>query len=62
MIRKVNHKRVIQFQELYEGENYIYCVMDLCEGTDLYNAIVKYGGQNEAKALEFLYYFKKSKI
>jgi serine/threonine protein kinase len=51
MMREVNFYRVLKLVELYEGENYIYCLCELYPGTDLLNAIVKRGSQPEAKAL-----------
>lgn len=30
IMRSVNHPRILQFEELYEGENHIYLVMQLC--------------------------------
>lgn len=54
MLRSVNHERVIRLVELYEGENFIYCVVELFKGPDLLNAIIKKGAQPEAKALAII--------
>lgn len=54
MMREVNFYRVIKLAELYEGENYIYCLCELYPGTDLLNAIIKKGSQPEAKALTII--------
>lgn len=54
MMREVNFYRVLKLVELYEGENYIYCLCELYPGTDLLNAIVKRGSQPEAKALTII--------
>ena len=51
MMREMNHYRVLKMHELYEGENFIYCLCELYKGTDLLNAIIKKGCQPEAKAL-----------
>lgn len=51
MMRLMNHPRVLKLHELYEGENFIYCLCELYRGSDLLNAIVKKGSQPEQKAL-----------
>jgi len=51
MMRAMNHPRVLRLYELYEGENFIYCLCELYKGFDLMNAIVKRGSQPEQKAL-----------
>ena len=51
MMRAVNHERIMRIQEVYEGENFVYCVLELYKGQDLLNAIIKKGPQPELKAL-----------
>ena len=51
MMRLMTHPRVLRLHELYEGENFIYCLCELYKGSDLLNAIVKRGSQPEQKAL-----------
>jgi len=51
MMREMNHPRILKLHELYEGENFIYCLCELYNGTDLLNAIIKKGSQPEQKAL-----------
>lgn len=51
MLRLINHYRVMRLYEMYEGENFIYCLVELYKGIDLLNAIVKKGSQPEQKAL-----------
>ena len=51
MMRLMRHPRVLRLYELYEGENFIYCLCELYKGSDLLNAIVKKGSQPEQKAL-----------
>ena len=43
MMRVVKNHRILRLYELYEGENFIYCLCDLFEGEDLLNAIIKKG-------------------
>lgn len=54
MMRKMNHFRVLRMFELYEGENFIYCLCDLYKGADLLQSIVKKGSQPETKALTII--------
>lgn len=51
MMRLMNHPRILKLHELYEGENFIYCLCELYKGSDLLNAIIKKGSQPEMKAL-----------
>lgn len=51
MMRTMSHYRVLRLHELYEGENFVYCLCELYKGTDLMNAIIKKGPQPEQKAL-----------
>ena len=45
MMRSMNHYRVLRMYELYEGENFVYCLCELYKGSDLMNAIIKKGCQ-----------------
>ena len=42
-MRNVAHPKILQFEELYEGENHIYLVMKLCQGDNLLNHLIKNG-------------------
>jgi len=55
MMREMNFYRVLKLYELYEGENFIYCLCELYRGSDLLNSIIKKGSQNESKALNIIY-------
>lgn len=55
MMREMDHYRVVKLHELYEGENYIYCVLEYYKGSDLFKAIIKKGFQPEAKALTIIH-------
>lgn len=54
MMRTVEHERIMRLFELYEGENFIYCVLELFNGSNLFNAIIKKGAQPEAKSLTII--------
>ncbi len=69
MMRVMKHYRLLKLFEIYEGENFIYCLCELYGGSDVLNAIIKKGSQPEAKALtillqilEGLVYLHKNKI
>lgn len=51
MMRIMKHPRVLGIHELYEGENYIYCLCELYNGSDLLKSIIKKGSQPEMKTL-----------
>lgn len=54
IMRNIDHPRLLKFIELYEGENHIYLVMQLCKGDNLLNHLIKNGFQPEKKALNLL--------
>ena len=54
MMREMNHHRVCKLYELYEGENYIYCLNELYSGSTLLDAIIKKGFQPEKKSLKII--------
>lgn len=55
MMRLVNHYRVLKMYEIYEGENFIYCLCEWYKGLDLLKAIVKKGSQPEQKCLTIIF-------
>lgn len=40
MMRAMNHFRVLRMFELYEGENFIYCLCELYKGADLLKSMI----------------------
>ena len=40
---QINHKDIIKFYEIYEDNTYIYFVMELDDGGDLFDFITKVG-------------------
>lgn len=40
LMRKIDHPKIMRTHEIYEGENYLYCVVDYFEGQNLLEAIV----------------------
>lgn len=55
MMRLMNHYRVLKMYEIYEGENFIYCLCEWYKGLDLLRAIVKKGSQPEQKCLTIIF-------
>lgn len=54
MMREMNNYRILKLYEIYEGENFIYCLCELYKGDNLLNAIIKKGSQPEKKGLTIL--------
>ena len=55
ILEKFNHPNLIMVTEIFESENHYYTVMELCEGGELFNYIVKkkYLSEDESS---FFYY------
>lgn len=54
LMRKIEHPKIMRTHEIYEGENYLYCVIDYFEGQNLLEAIVQKGHQPEIKSLAII--------
>lgn len=54
MMRVCDHNNILKLWEIYEGENYIYCLCDLLSGGHLLNKMIKTGYFSEAKSLRLL--------
>lgn len=54
MMRVCDHRNVLRLREIYEGENYIYCLCDLLSGGHLLNKMIKTGFFSEAKSLRLM--------
>jgi len=54
MMRVCVHNNVLRLREIYEGENYIYCLCDLLSGGHLLNKMIKTGFFSEAKSLRLM--------
>jgi len=50
-MRMLKHPGIMTFYELYEGENYIYCLIELFQGGNLLDKIKKFGRFTELQAL-----------
>ncbi len=49
-MRKLDHESVIKLYEVYESDNYIYLVVELLHGGELFERIVKKGQYSEKDA------------
>ena len=54
-MRELDHPNVIKLFEFFEDDRYVYLVMELCEGGELFDKIVAKGHFSEGMAR---YYFK----
>ena len=55
-MRELDHPNVIKLFEFFEDDRYVYLVMELCEGGELFDKIVAKGKFTESMAR---YYFKQ---
>lgn len=46
-MQQISHPNIITLNEVYEGENHIYLVMDLLTGGELFDRIIKKGNYTE---------------
>lgn len=54
-MRELDHPNIIKLFEFFEDDRYVYLVMELCEGGELFDKIVAKGKFTEIMAR---YYFK----
>jgi len=55
ILSKLNHPFVTKYQHSYEDEKYIYIVMDLIEGQDLFKYMEEKGKMSEKEAATIMY-------
>ena len=54
-LRKLNSNYVMTMHELYEGQNYIYCVLEPYYGGQLLQKILKKGNFSESDSLQIIW-------
>merc|ERR1712032_176107 len=54
MMKKVKHENIMKLLELYEGENYIYCLVELFNGGHLLDYIVNNGHFTEPESIRLV--------
>jgi len=47
IMKKVDHNNILKLHEIYEDENQVYIVMELVQGSELFDRIVDKGYYNE---------------
>ncbi len=52
IMRTIQHPHIIRFYDVYEDESFLYIVMELCTGGELFDRIVDSGCYTEADARE----------
>mmetsp|Transcript_120369 Transcript_120369/g.220428 ORF Transcript_120369/g.220428 Transcript_120369/m.220428 type:complete len:1026 (+) Transcript_120369:64-3141(+) len=50
IMKELDHPNIIRLIETFHDRNIVYMVMELCEGTDLFDAIIAAGGLKEGPA------------
>lgn len=53
ILKRLRHKNIIQLYEIMESQRNLYLVMELCEGSELFDYIVKKQKLTEAEACKF---------
>lgn len=62
MMRLCIHEQILSLREIYEGENYIYCLVGLLSGGHLLNKMIKTGHFSEARTLKHMAQLLKALI
>lgn len=55
MQRLKSHKHIVTLKNVFEDNNHVHLIMELCEGGDLFDEIVKKGPLNEVSAAHIIY-------
>lgn len=50
ILKRIQHKNIVAVKEIYETEKYLYLVMELATGGELFDSIVKRGKYSESDA------------
>jgi len=54
IMKKIEHKNVLKLYEIYEDVNHVYIVMELVEGSELFDRIVSKGYYTEKEAINVI--------
>lgn len=58
ILRKVRHENIIQMKEIFETDEYLFLVMELVTGGELFDKIVEKVMKNrERKGISYLFFF-----
>ena len=57
ILNKIDHPHIAKYYETYDEASYLYMVMELCSGGDLYNRLIDdhLDGMTEKEASEIIY-------
>ncbi|SOS77369.1 calcium-dependent protein kinase 2 [Plasmodium sp. gorilla clade G1] len=50
IMKKLDHPNIVKLYETYENDNYIYLIMELCSGRELFDSIIENGSFTEKNA------------
>lgn len=54
-MKKLDHPNIIKLYETFEDKSYVYLVMELCSGGELFDKIVDEGNFTESEAKHTMY-------
>jgi len=54
IMKKVNHKNILKLYDIYEDEHHVYIVMELVQGSELFDRIVSKGYYTEREAVNII--------
>lgn len=62
LLNKVDHPHIARYYETYDEANYLYMVMEFCQGGDLYDKLLNdyYDGMSEKQASEIIFKIVKA--
>ena len=60
LMQRVDHPNIARLYEVYDEQNYIYMVLELCPNGDLYDMIIRNGHLTEKEASEIMYKIVKA--
>jgi len=49
-MREIDHPNIVKLYETFEDERYVYLVMEMCEGGELFDRIIECGHFDERRA------------
>jgi len=55
ILQKVHHPNIIELKELVDTKDYLYLIMELVTGGELFDKIVEKGSYTEAEAAHLVY-------
>lgn len=53
-MREMDHPNIVRIFEFFEDDRNFYLVMELCEGGELLEVVIKTGGVREKRAAKYM--------